>query len=217
MGRRSSRCASCRFEQPGAGEVLIQIGAAGVNRHDTGQRRAGPGIARTDVPGLEVAGTIVAVGGGVDTKRIGERVCALIDGGGYAEYAVAQEPLCFPVPSGFDDLTAAALPEAMFTVWFNIFELGRLQKNETALIHGGTSGVGSLGIMTLSALGYKSWRHAARRKKCEAARSFGAVAAFDYHAADLAAQIKAETKKVVSPSALFSTCRLARIWKTIST
>jgi putative PIG3 family NAD(P)H quinone oxidoreductase len=186
-------------EQPGMGEVLVQVGAAGVNRHDTGQRRAGPGIARTDVPGLEVAGTIVAVGEGVDKKRIGERVCALIDGGGYAEYALAQEPLCFPVPSGFDDLTAAALPEAMFTVWFNIFELCRLQKNEIALIHGGTSGVGSLGIMTLSALGYKVMATCGSAEKCEAARAFGAVAAFDYHAADLANQIKAETKKAGLP------------------
>lgn len=186
-------------EQPGAGEVLIEVAAAGVNRHDTGQRRAGPGVARTDVPGLEVAGKIVAVGEGVDAKRIGERVCALIDGGGYAEYAVAQEPLCFPVPPGFDDLTAAALPEAMFTVWFNILELGRLQKNEIALIHGGTSGVGSLGIMTLSALGYKVMATCGSAEKCEAARSFGAIAAFDYHAADLASQIKVETKKVGLP------------------
>ncbi len=110
-----------------------------------------------------------------------------------------QEPLCFPVPPGFDDLTAAALPEAMFTVWFNILELGRLQKNEIALIHGGTSGVGSLGIMTLSALGYKVMATCGSAEKCEAARAFGAVAAFDYHAADLAAQIKAETKKAGLP------------------
>lgn len=186
-------------EQPGPGEVLIEVGAAGVNRHDTGQRRAGPGVARTDVPGLEVSGKIVAVGEGVDQKRIGERVCALIDGGGYAEYALAQEPLCFPVPPGFDDLTAAALPEAMFTVWFNILELGRLQKNEIALIHGGTSGVGSLGIMTLSALGYRVMATCGSAEKCDAARKFGAIAAFDYHASDLAVQIKAAVKEAGIP------------------
>lgn len=181
--------------QPGPGEILIEVAAAGVNRHDTGQRRAGPGIARTDVPGLEVAGTVVKVGEGVDASRIGQRVCALIDGGGYAPYATATDVLTFPVPQGLSDLEAAGLPEAAFTVWFNIIELGRLQKNEIVLIHGGTSGVGSFGIMALTKLGYKVMATCGSAEKCEAARKMGAIGAFDYHASDLGAQIKAVAGK----------------------
>jgi putative PIG3 family NAD(P)H quinone oxidoreductase len=177
--------------QPAPGEILIKVAAAGINRHDTGQRRAGPGIARTDVPGLEVSGTVVKIGEGVDASRLGQRVCALIDGGGYAPYATASDALTFPAPAGFTDLEAAAIPEAAFTVWFNILELGRLQKNEIVLIHGGTSGVGSFGIMALTALGYKVMATCGSAEKCEAARKMGALGAFDYHAADLGAQIKA--------------------------
>lgn len=181
--------------EPGPGEVLIKVAAAGVNRHDTGQRRAGPGIARTDVPGLEVAGTVVKLGDGVDPSRLGQRVCALIDGGGYAPYATASDELTFPAPAGLTDLEAAGLPEAAFTVWFNVLELGRLQKHEIVLIHGGTSGVGSFGIMALTLLGYKVMATCGSADKCEAARKMGAIGAFDYHAKDLAAQIKAAAGK----------------------
>lgn len=181
--------------EPGPGEVLIKVSAAGVNRHDTGQRRAGPGIARTDVPGLEVAGTVVKLGDGVEASRLGQRVCALIDGGGYAPYATASDELTFPAPAGLTDLEAAGVPEAAFTVWFNILELGRLQKHEIVLIHGGTSGVGSFGIMALTLLGYKVMATCGSQEKCETARKMGAIAAFDYHASDLAAQIKAAAGK----------------------
>jgi putative PIG3 family NAD(P)H quinone oxidoreductase len=174
---------------PDEGEVLIEVHAAGVNRHDCRQRQGGPAHARTAVPGLEVAGTVVAVGPDISSALLGQRVCALVDGGGYAEYAIAAAPLVLPIPEGFDEVLAAGLPEALFTTWYNLFELGGLYRPQLTLIHGGTSGVGSLAIQALSALGYRVFATCGSDEKCQAAAAFGAAAVFNYNAHDLAAQI----------------------------
>lgn len=178
---------------PGAGEVLIKVSAAGVNRHDCNQRRMGPNYDANPVPGLEVSGTIVALGEDVNQARLGERVAALTQGGGYAQYVVAAEGLALPEPEGLTLTEAAALPEALFTAWCNFFDVLRLCPGERVLIHGGTSGVASLAIPALTASGYEIFATCGNARKCEAAVGFGARAAFDYHAPDLAAQVKAAT------------------------
>src|SRR5262245_56944303 len=130
---------------PAAGEVLIKVAAAGVNRPDVMQRlgKYPPPPGASDIPGLEVAGTISAVGQDVREFRVGDAVCALVSGGGYAEYCVAPVPQCLPVPKGLDLATAAAIPETFFTVWTNVFDRGRLKAGESILIHGGSSGIGT--------------------------------------------------------------------------
>ncbi len=132
--------------RPRDGEVLIAVKAAGVNRHDCNQRRRGPGPEHSDVPGLEVAGVVVGVGHGVAAGLMGQSVCALTDGGGYAPFAIAQAAQALPVPDGLSWTEAAALPEAAFTVWHNFFGVARLGAGESVLIHGGTSGVGTLAM-----------------------------------------------------------------------
>ncbi|MBI3069034.1 MAG: alcohol dehydrogenase catalytic domain-containing protein, partial [Betaproteobacteria bacterium] len=127
--------------QPGTGQVLVKVAFAGINRHDCGQRSRGfgpPGA--TDIPGLEVAGEIVATGAGVTRWKPGDRVCALVNGGGYAQYCIAAEPITMPIPAGFDLKQAASLPETLFTAWLNVFMLGRLKSGEWLLVHGGSSG-----------------------------------------------------------------------------
>ena len=183
------QAATVAVPAPAPGEMLIEVHAAGVNRHDCRQRASGPAHARTPVPGLEVAGTVAAVGADIAPSRIGERVCALVDGGGYAEFAIAAAALVLPIPPGFDDVTAAGLPEALFTTWYNLFELGGLRPGQLTLIHGGTSGVGSLAIQALSALGYKVFATCGSDAKCQAAAAFGAAAVFNYNDRDLAAEI----------------------------
>lgn len=178
---------------PGLGEILVAVEAAGVNRHDVNQRRRGPSAAHSDVPGLEVAGRVVAVGPGVTEVAVGDAVAALTDGGGYAEYALAQATCAFAIPEGMGFVEAAALPEALFTVWHNFFGIAALGPGETALIHGGTSGVGTIAIQLLSALGHPVLVTCGTAEKCAAARDLGAVAAFDYHADDLAGQVLAAT------------------------
>ena len=133
---------------PAPGEVLIQVAAAGVNRPDCLQRQGSypPPPGASDLPGLEVAGTVAAVGEGVADWQIGDAVCALLTGGGYAEYCVAPAPQCLPVPAGFTMQQAAALPETFFTVWSNVFDRARLQPGESLLVHGGASGIGSIGL-----------------------------------------------------------------------
>src|SRR6516162_3848162 len=139
----------------GADEVLVRVAAAGVNRPDMLQRQGRypppPGV--TDIPGLEVAGTIEAVGSSVTSWHTGDRVCALVSGGGYAEYCAVPAPQCLPAPRGMDVTHAAAIPETTFTVWTNVFERGRLTKGETILIHGGSSGIGTTAIQLAHALG----------------------------------------------------------------
>lgn len=165
---------------PRAGEILVRVAAAGVNRHDVGQRKRRPGGEHTDVLGLEVAGEVAALGAGVSEWREGDRVCAIVDGGGYAQYALAPAGNTLPVPEGFSLDEAAALPEALFTCWYNFFDVGRLAPGERVLIHGGTSGVGSIGLQLLAALGHEAYATCGDDRKCNAAEGFGAVRAINY-------------------------------------
>jgi putative PIG3 family NAD(P)H quinone oxidoreductase len=171
---------------PAAGEVLIKVAAAGVNRPDVLQRQGNypppPGV--SDIPGLEVAGTIVAVGSGVPHWKIGDEVCALLAGGGYAEYAAAPAPQCLPVPRGLDLVAAAALPETCFTVWTNVFERGRLVAGETILVHGGSSGIGTTAIQMAKAFGARVLVTAGSAEKCSACERLGAERAINYRTED---------------------------------
>ncbi len=168
---------------PGAGEVLIQVAAAGINRPDVMQRQGEypPPAGASDIPGLEVAGTVAAVGLGVNYTKIGDAVCALVTGGGYATYCVAPEPQCLPVPTGLSMAEAAALPETFFTVWTNLFERGHFKPGETVLIHGGTSGIGTTAIQLAKALGaHQIFATAGSRDKCHACERLGATRGIDY-------------------------------------
>lgn len=178
---------------PGPNKVLIEIPAAGVNRHDCNQRRAGPDYDPNPVPGLEVAGTIVAIGDGVPPSRLGERVAALTEGGGYAHYVTASSSLALPAPQSLSLFEAAALPEVLFTAWFNLFDVLHLQPGERVLIHGGTSGIASLAIPALTALGYEVFATCGSDRKRTTALGFGGRAVFDYNDVDLADQVKATT------------------------
>jgi len=181
---------------PGAGEVLIRVAAAGVNRPDVMQRLGGypPPPGASDIPGLEVAGTVAAVGLGVNHVKVGDAVCALVTGGGYATYCVAPEPQCLPVPKGFGMIEAAALPETYFTVWTNLFERGDLKAGETVLIHGGTSGIGTTAIQLAKALGaHQIFATAGSRDKCHAAEKLGATRGIDYKHEDFVKVVKDAT------------------------
>ena len=172
--------------EPGAGEVLIRVEAAGVNRPDLLQRQGmyPPPPGAPDTPGLEVAGEIVAVGPGTARWKLGDRVTALVAGGGYAEFCLAPGPQCLPVPSGLNMIEAGALPETFFTVWVNVFERGRLQPGETLLVHGGASGIGTTAIMVASSLGARVFATAGGPEKCAACVSLGAERAIDYRTED---------------------------------
>src|SRR3989440_13068978 len=180
---------------PAAGEVLIKVAAAGVNRPDVMQRTGHypppPGI--TDIPGLEVAGTVEEVGVDVRDWRSGDRVCALVAGGGYAEYCVAPAPQCLPVPKGMDFVHAAAIPETCFTVWTNVFERGRLQPGESLLVHGGSSGIGTTAIQLGRAFGARVFATAGSPEKCAACVKLGADRAIDYRHEDFVTAIQAAT------------------------
>lgn len=177
---------------PGEGQVLIKVSAAGINRPDVLQRQGGypppPGAPTT--PGLEVAGEIVALGQGTQHYKRGDKVCALVPGGGYAEYCVAAEANCLPLPAGLSLLEAAGLPETYFTVWTNVFERGALTAGETFLVHGGTSGIGSTAIMLAKAFGATVIATAGSDEKCEACRAFGADHAINYRMQDFVAVMK---------------------------
>lgn len=164
--------------EPGEGEVLVRVAAAGVNRPDVMQRqgRYPPPPGASDIPGLEIAGCVVAVGPNVTSPAIGDRVCALLTGGGYAEYCLAPAPLCLPLPVGFDEIQGACLPETMFTVWANVFDRGRLAPDESLLVHGGTSGIGVSAIQIARALGSTVYATAGTPQKCQACEALGAVA-----------------------------------------
>lgn len=171
---------------PGRGEVLIRVTAAGVNRPDVLQRQGhyNPPAGVTDLPGLEVAGTIVALGAGVEEWQVGDSVCALVAGGGYAEYCPAPAVQCLPLPTGFDMVDAAALPETFFTVWSNIFDRGRLRAGETLLVHGGSSGIGTTAIQLGRAFGARVLVTAGGPDKCRACEQLGAERAIDYRSED---------------------------------
>jgi NADPH:quinone reductase len=177
------------------GEVLIQVEAAGVNRPDIMQRQGKypPPPGASDLPGLEVAGTVVAARG--DTRwREGDRVCALLAGGGYAEYCAAPAPQCLPVPGAMNAVTAAAIPETYFTVWTNLFQRGRLQPGERVLVHGGTSGIGSTAVQLARAFGAVVYATAGSDEKCEACRQFGAADAINYRTRDFVDAIRELTR-----------------------
>ncbi|MGE3275394.1 MAG: NAD(P)H-quinone oxidoreductase [Vicinamibacterales bacterium] len=169
--------------EPGPLDLLIKVEAAGVNRPDVLQRlgKYPPPPGASDIPGLEVAGEVAAVGSEVFGWRVGDRVCALVAGGGYAEYCVAPAPQCLMAPEGLSLVEAAAIPETFFTVWTNVFERGRLQRGETLLVHGGTSGIGTTAIQLGVAFGASVLATAGTEEKCAACRRLGAAAAFDYH------------------------------------
>jgi NADPH:quinone reductase len=172
--------------QPGPGEVLIQVAAAGVNRPDVLQRKGiyppPPGV--TDIPGLEVAGEVVRLGDGVREPALGERVCALVAGGGYAQYVSAPAVQCLPVPEPLSLEQAAVLPETFFTVWLNVFERSRLQPGETLLAHGGASGIGTTAILLGKAFGARVIVTAGTAQKCAACRELGADVAINYREGD---------------------------------
>jgi putative PIG3 family NAD(P)H quinone oxidoreductase len=181
---------------PGPGEVLIEVAAAGVNRPDVLQREGNyaPPPGTTDIPGLEIAGTVVALGGkgGGEAGRwqVGDQVCALVAGGGYAEYCVAPAPQCLPVPAGFDAVRAAAVPETYFTVWTNVFERGRLQSGERFLVHGGSSGIGTTAIQLAHAFGARVFATAGSADKCRACEELGAERGIDYREEDFVSVIR---------------------------
>ncbi len=174
------------------GELLIRVEAAGVNRPDVAQRQGTypPPPGASPVLGLEVAGEVAALGDGVQGWSVGDKVCALANGGGYAEYCTAPATQCLPWPTGYDAIRAAALPENQFTVWANLFGHGRLQPGERALVHGGTSGIGLTAIQLAHEFGSRVYTTAGSREKCDACLKFGADAAINYKEADFAASIK---------------------------
>ena len=177
---------------PGAGEVLIGVIAAGVNSPDALQRRGAypPPRGASDLPGLEVSGTILDVGAGVPATRIGEAVCALVPGGGYATRCVAATELSLPVPDGLDLVSSAGLPETCFTVWSNVFDRGRLVAGETALFHGGSSGIGTTAIQMAAARGARAIVTAGSDEKCHACLELGAFAAINYREHDFVEEIR---------------------------
>jgi NADPH2:quinone reductase len=178
--------------QPRPGELLIKVAATGVNRPDIAQRAGQypPPPGASDLPGLEAAGSVAALGEGVTGWNIGDAVCALTPGGSYAEYCTAPAPQCLPPPRGFDMLHAAALPENYFTVWHNLFERGRLQAGETALIHGGASGIGTTAIQLAKAFGAKVVTTVRTPEKAAAVTRLGADHAVLYKDNDWAAEVK---------------------------
>lgn len=178
--------------EPAAGEVLIKVAAAGVNRPDVLQRQGGyappPGV--SDIPGLEVAGEIVALGAGVEDLSTGDSVTALVAGGGYAEYCTAPAPQCLPVPGDLSLTEAAALPETFFTVWSNVFDRGGLQAGEVFLVHGGSSGIGTAAIQLAKAFGARVFATAGSADKCRACEDLGAEKAIDYRDEDFVETVK---------------------------
>lgn len=178
--------------KPGPGQVLVEVVAAGVNRPDCLQRAGGypPPPGATSVPGLEIAGRVVALGEGVTSPALGEAVCALVISGGYADYCVADAPLCLPIPKPLSLLEAAGLPENYFTVYDNIFTRGRLAKGETILIHGGSSGIGSTAIQLAHAAGATVYATAGSDEKCAFCKELGADETINYRTADFVEEVK---------------------------
>jgi putative PIG3 family NAD(P)H quinone oxidoreductase len=184
------RPASRPLPEPGPHEVLIRVAAAGVNRPDVLQRKGAypPPAGVTDIPGLEVAGEVVRAGAGVTEPAVGDRVCALVAGGGYAQYVAAPAAQCLPVPAALSMEEAAVLPETCFTVYYNVFMRARLLAGETLLVHGGSSGIGTTAILLAKAMGARVIVTAGSAEKCAACRALGAEAAIDYRREDFVAR-----------------------------
>ncbi len=179
---------------PETEQVLIKVAFAGVNRADCDQRIRGfgpPGA--TDIPGLEVAGEVVAIGPGVTRWTPGDRVCALVNGGGYAQYCIAAEPVTLPIPLGFDLKQAASLPETLLTAWHNVFMMGRLKSGEWLLVHGGSSGVGTMAIQLARLEGANVVATAGSAAKCDVCVKLGAASAINYREADFVAGVQRAT------------------------
>ena len=194
-GPEQLRVAKRPVPRPGVGEVLVRVAAAGVNRPDVMQRqgRYPPPAGASDLPGLEVSGEIVALGPQAGTLLVGDRITALLPGGGYAAYAVAAAPLCLPVPAGISMVEAAAIPETYFTVWTNLFDRGRLLAKESVLIHGGTSGIGTTAIQLATAWGATVYATAGSADKARACERLGAVRGIDYRSEDFVEVIRTAT------------------------
>ena len=178
-----------------AGEVLVKVAACGVNRPDVAQRQGTYPAPKDASPilGLEVAGTIVALAEGVTDFQIGDKVCGLTNGGGYAEYCALPSGQCLPIPQGYDFIKAAALPETFFTVWANLFQMCGLTEGEKVLIHGGTSGIGTTAIQLARAFGAEVYATAGSREKCEACEKLGATRAINYKEEDFVTAVKEAT------------------------
>jgi len=181
--------------KPGAGQLLVKVAAAGVNRPDVQQRIGAypPPPGHSTLPGLEIAGEVVEIGAGVTRWRVGDKVCALVNGGGYAQYCIAEETAALPVPSGLDMIQAGAVPETCFTVWNNVFERGKLQAGEWFLVHGGTSGIGTTAIQLAKAFGARVLATAGSADKCKACLDLGADRAINYKTEDFVAVSKEAT------------------------
>ena len=179
----------------GPGDVLIRVAAAGVNRPDVLQRqgRYAPPPGVSDIPGLEVAGTVEQLGSDVHVWRVGDPVVALVAGGGYAEYCAAPAPQVLPLPKNLDPVQAAGLPETTFTVWTNLFDRGRLKVGESVLVHGGSSGIGTMAIQLAAAFGARVFATAGSTAKCAACEQLGAAKAFNYKETDFVAAVREAT------------------------
>jgi len=182
--------------KPGPGEILVKVAAAGVNRPDVAQRSGSypPPPGASDLPGLEIAGTVVALGDGARKHKIGDKVMSLVAGGGYAEYCIAQDAQAMPVPEGFSILEAGATAETLMTVWHNVFERGGLQAGETLLIHGGSSGIGTMAIQLAKAFGTKVIVTVGSQDKADACLKLGADHAINYKTEDFVERVKEITK-----------------------
>ena len=181
--------------EPKAGEVLIKVSAAGINRPDVFQRKGNypPPPGASDLPGLEVAGEIVSGDVGTTGLKVGDKVCALVTGGGYAEYCVAPAVQCLPIPAGMSDIEAAGLPETYFTVWSNVFDRGQLSGNDTLLVHGGASGIGTTAVQLATAMGHKVFATAGSDERARAVEALGAVQAINYRTQDFVEEVKKAT------------------------
>ncbi|THD68472.1 MAG: NAD(P)H-quinone oxidoreductase [Bradyrhizobium sp.] len=180
---------------PGANEILIKVAAAGVNRPDVAQRSGSypPPPGASDLPGLEVAGEVVAVGAGVTRHRLGDKVMSLVAGGGYAQYCIAQDAQAMAVPPALSMQEAGAVPETLMTVWHNVFERGALKSGETLLVHGGSSGIGTMAIQLAKAFGSKVIVTVGSKEKADACLKLGAIRAINYRTEDFVAEVKTAT------------------------
>lgn len=194
-GPEVMRLSQAPLPKPAKGEVLVKVEAAGVNRPDVAQRQGiyPPPKDASPILGLEIAGEVVALGEGVTEFKLGDKVCALANGGGYAQYCTVPAGQALPFPKGYDAVKAAALPETFFTVWANLFQMAGLTEGESVLIHGGTSGIGTTAIQLARAFGAEVYATAGSAEKCEACVKLGARRAINYREEDFAAVIKAET------------------------